>query len=164
MKFPDEQRHVILHSLPDNLKVDIAVVMYHAVPHSGDLMERDAWELSAGFGRKPGRGFASDEEAPQDGILRLGIIKELVASLVSDVRLNGRHRPENIEQVRDLPSWDGSPPLIAVIEDEGSVRKALGRLLRSAGLSAHTYASGEEFLPALPHRLPDCLLLDLDLR
>ena len=50
--------------------------------------------------------------------------------------------------------------LIAVVEDEASVRKALGRLLRSAGLGADTYASGEEFLEALPSRLPDCLLLD----
>jgi FixJ family two-component response regulator len=50
--------------------------------------------------------------------------------------------------------------LIAVVEDEESVRKALGRLLRSAGLGVDTYASGEEFLQALPARLPHCLLLD----
>jgi len=56
-----------------------------------------------------------------------------------------------------------SPALIAVVEDEDSVRKALGRLLRSAGLGTDTYASGEEFLKALPNRLPDCLLLDLQL-
>jgi len=56
-----------------------------------------------------------------------------------------------------------SPPLIAVVEDESSVRKALARLLRSAGLGADTYASGEEFLQAMPGRAPDCLLLDLQL-
>ena len=49
--------------------------------------------------------------------------------------------------------------LIAVVEDEESVRKAFGRLLRSAGLGVDTYASGEEFLQALPGRL----LLDLQL-
>ena len=54
-----------------------------------------------------------------------------------------------------------SPPIIAVVEDESSVRKALGRLLRAAGLDADTYASGEEFLRAMPNRAPDCLLLDL---
>ena len=35
--------------------------------------------------------------------------------------------------------------------------------LRSAGLGVDTYASGEEFLQGLPSRLPDCLLLDLQL-
>jgi len=55
------------------------------------------------------------------------------------------------------------PPLVAVVEDESSVRKALGRLLRSDGLAAETYASGEEFLEALPAHAPDCLLLDLQL-
>ena len=43
------------------------------------------------------------------------------------------------------------------------MRKALGRLLRSAGLGADTYASGEEFIEAMPGHAPDCLLLDLQL-
>lgn len=56
-----------------------------------------------------------------------------------------------------------SPPLIAVVEDGSSVRKALARLLRASGLGADTYSSGEEFLQAMPDRAPDCLLLDLQL-
>jgi len=56
-----------------------------------------------------------------------------------------------------------SPPLIAIVEDDSSVRKALARLLRASGLGADTYASGEEFLQALPGHAPDCLLLDLQL-
>ena len=56
-----------------------------------------------------------------------------------------------------------SPLLVAVVEDEESVRKALGRLLRSAALGVDAYASGEEFLRTLPGRMPDCLLLDLQL-
>jgi FixJ family two-component response regulator len=56
-----------------------------------------------------------------------------------------------------------SRPLIAVVEDADSVRKAFRRLLRSAGLSVDTYASGEEFLLTMPDRLPDCLLLDFQL-
>ncbi len=40
------------------------------------------------------------------------------------------------------------------------MRKALGRLLRSAGLRTETYASGEEFLEAMHDHAPDCLLLD----
>ena len=51
--------------------------------------------------------------------------------------------------------------LIAVVDDEEPVRKALKRLMRSAGLSAETFGSGLEFLKSLATRLPDCVVLDL---
>jgi len=51
--------------------------------------------------------------------------------------------------------------LVAIVDDEESVRKALARLLRSAGFAVEAYASGAEFLGALPQRSPDCLVLDL---
>jgi len=53
------------------------------------------------------------------------------------------------------------PLLIAVVDDEEPVRKALMRLMRSAGLSAQTFGSGTEFLESLETRLPDCVVLDL---
>src|SRR5262245_49901023 len=41
------------------------------------------------------------------------------------------------------------PPLtVAVIDDDESVRKAVRRLVQSAGLSAKAFASAEEFLDA----------------
>jgi FixJ family two-component response regulator len=50
--------------------------------------------------------------------------------------------------------------LIFVIDDDASVRKALQRLIRSAGMSVETFASAEEFLHAkVP--LPDFLVLDV---
>ena len=52
-------------------------------------------------------------------------------------------------------------PLIAVVDDEEPVRKALTRLLRSAGLDVETFPSGVEFLESLPTRRPDCVVLDL---
>ena len=52
-------------------------------------------------------------------------------------------------------------PHIAVVDDEESVRKALTRLMRSAGLGVETFGSGEEFLKSLDTRLPDCVVLDL---
>ena len=52
-------------------------------------------------------------------------------------------------------------PLIAVVDDEQPVRKALMRLMRSAGLSVETFASGAEFLKSVDIRLPDCAVLDL---
>jgi FixJ family two-component response regulator len=52
-------------------------------------------------------------------------------------------------------------PLIAVVDDEEPVRKALTRLLRSAGLDVDAFASGVSFLEFLAARSPDCVVLDL---
>ena len=54
-----------------------------------------------------------------------------------------------------------SPPLIAVVDDEASVRKALGRLLRAAGFDSRAFASGSEFLAACRREPPDCAVLDM---
>jgi len=51
--------------------------------------------------------------------------------------------------------------LIAVVDDEEPIRKALSRLLSSAGLEVETFPSGAEFLESLPTRRPDCVVLDL---
>jgi two-component system, LuxR family, response regulator FixJ len=51
--------------------------------------------------------------------------------------------------------------LIAVVDDEEPVRKALSRLLRLAGLKAEIFASGAEFLESLTNNTPDCVVLDL---
>lgn len=50
---------------------------------------------------------------------------------------------------------------IALVDDEASVRVALGRLLRLADYEVLAYASGEEFLAALAACMPDCALLDV---
>jgi FixJ family two-component response regulator len=51
--------------------------------------------------------------------------------------------------------------LIAVVDDEESIRRALGRLLRSAGHEVRSYASGTEFLGSLSSGCPECLILDV---
>ena len=59
---------------------------------------------------------------------------------------------------------EGDPrrtPLIGVVDDEASVRKALGRLLRAAGFESCAYASGQEFLTACRTDPPDCVVLDM---
>ena len=53
------------------------------------------------------------------------------------------------------------PPLIAVVDDEASVRKALGRLLRAAGFESRPFGSGREFLEGCRHEPPDCVVLDM---
>jgi FixJ family two-component response regulator len=52
-------------------------------------------------------------------------------------------------------------PLVAVVDDEESVGRALARLVRSAGLDAVVFSSGEDFLAALATMNPDCVVLDL---
>ena len=54
-----------------------------------------------------------------------------------------------------------SPLLIAVVDDEESIRRALQRLLRSVGYSVETFATGGEFLASLVHREPHCAIVDL---
>lgn len=51
--------------------------------------------------------------------------------------------------------------LIAVVDDEASVRVALQRLIRSAGLGVETFSSGTEMLEFMQTRRPDCIVLDL---
>jgi FixJ family two-component response regulator len=51
--------------------------------------------------------------------------------------------------------------LIAVIDDDFSMRKALERLLRAAGYRVTAHASGAEFLTALETSRPACVLLDV---
>ena len=54
-------------------------------------------------------------------------------------------------------------PLVAVVDDDISVRESLESLIRSAGMEARVFASAEEFLdPPHPHK-PDCLILDVRL-
>ena len=53
------------------------------------------------------------------------------------------------------------PTSIALVEDEAAVRRALVRLLRTAGLQVQGFESGAAFLESLPRRRPDCLIVDL---
>jgi DNA-binding NtrC family response regulator len=52
---------------------------------------------------------------------------------------------------------------IYVVDDDVSVREAVGSLIRSAGLSVKTFASAQEVLAGLRKELPGCLILDMQL-
>ena len=56
---------------------------------------------------------------------------------------------------------DRPRPLVAVVDDEASVRKALRRLLATSDLDCALFASGRDFLESLQGKAPDCVLLDL---
>ena len=51
--------------------------------------------------------------------------------------------------------------LIAIVEDDGLVRRAMERLLRAAGYRVVSYASGADFLHSLHDRRPACVVMDL---
>lgn len=50
---------------------------------------------------------------------------------------------------------------VIVIDDDTSVLRALGRLLRSAGLSVELFGSAEEFMQSEFHSTAGCLVLDV---
>jgi FixJ family two-component response regulator len=54
-------------------------------------------------------------------------------------------------------------PVIAVVDDEPEMRKALCRLLATRGFRSEEYECGEDFLAALGSRHLDLVLLDLQL-
>jgi FixJ family two-component response regulator len=55
----------------------------------------------------------------------------------------------------------GRRSLIAIVDDEDSVRRALQRLMIAAGMDAEVYHGGDDFLAAVAVRKPDCVILDL---
>jgi FixJ family two-component response regulator len=52
-------------------------------------------------------------------------------------------------------------PLIAVVDDDSAVRKALAHLLAVNAYMTNTFGSAKEFLNSLDQRKPNCLVLDL---
>lgn len=53
--------------------------------------------------------------------------------------------------------------IVFVIDDDASVRKGLGRLLRAAGYAFESFPSAHGFLARPQHRGPSCIVLDLRL-
>ena len=52
-------------------------------------------------------------------------------------------------------------PVVFVVDDDESVRKALKRLMKSAEIKARTLSSAEDFLNQGCHNVPGCLILDV---
>ena len=61
---------------------------------------------------------------------------------------------------RGQPS-PGEPPLVAIIDDDASVRQSTRRLIRSFGYRAEAFGSGEEFLSSASAAESACLVLDV---
>jgi FixJ family two-component response regulator len=56
-----------------------------------------------------------------------------------------------------------TPIYVAIVDDDESVCRAFGRLLRAAGIQPITYASAESFLADTKHPQFGCLVLDIQL-
>jgi len=56
-----------------------------------------------------------------------------------------------------------SDAIIAIVDDDPSVRQGLQRLIRSAGWKPETFGSAQEFLDRRRTEAPSCLVLDLQL-
>jgi FixJ family two-component response regulator len=53
------------------------------------------------------------------------------------------------------------PSTIFIVDDELPVRKAVARVLRSAGFNTATFATPQEFLVSYDVRMPGCVVLDV---
>jgi FixJ family two-component response regulator len=53
------------------------------------------------------------------------------------------------------------PGLVAIVDDDESVRRALQGLMKEAGLAAKAFASAEEFLDSGEQRQTACLITDI---
>jgi FixJ family two-component response regulator len=56
-----------------------------------------------------------------------------------------------------------SQPMVFVVDDDASVRKALSNLFRSIGLQVETFGSAPELLQSKHPDVPSCLVLDIRL-
>ena len=54
-------------------------------------------------------------------------------------------------------------PIISIVDDDLSVRRALSRLVRLAGFAVESFASAREFLESAPRGRTACLVLDIQL-
>lgn len=62
-----------------------------------------------------------------------------------------------------MPELRGPEAVVAIVDDDPSVRKSLQRLIRSAGWKAEAFASAQQFLARYETDAPSCLVLDLQL-
>ena len=53
--------------------------------------------------------------------------------------------------------------MIYIVDDDAAVSKAMARLMKSAHLTAQTFASGEEFLASARPTSSDCVVLDVQM-
>ncbi|WP_249674328.1 response regulator [Pseudomonas abieticivorans] len=125
----------------------------------------------------PGRGYRLIREAPSAAPQALER-DSLLIELLERLELHDRQRVDGpAKRVAPLPTRSFAEtseplnlpqcpldPIVYIVDDEPSVRTALSRLLRSAGIATQTFACAEDFLrEPFAERLA-CLVLDVNLQ
>jgi len=54
-------------------------------------------------------------------------------------------------------------PVVSIVDDDVSVRRALSRLVRLAGYAVESFATAREFMASAPRGRSACLVLDIQL-
>ncbi|QQN67330.1 response regulator transcription factor [Bradyrhizobium diazoefficiens] len=58
---------------------------------------------------------------------------------------------------------NGDQPIVFIVDDDASMRRALTNLFESVGLKVETFGSAPQLLQAKPPQVPSCLVLDIRL-
>lgn len=74
-----------------------------------------------------------------------------------------RPEPHKGTSTDDASTMRSSDQIVDIIDDDASVRRALGRLLGSVGLRSEGYDSAQAYLDSVDLEIADCLLLDMHL-
>ena len=61
------------------------------------------------------------------------------------------------------PQENGDQPIVFVVDDDASMRRALTNLFESVGLKVEAFGSAPQLLQAKPPEVPSCLVLDIRL-
>lgn len=61
------------------------------------------------------------------------------------------------------PQENGDQPIVFIVDDDASMRRALTNLFESVGLKVETFGSAPQLLQAKPPQVPSCLVLDIRL-
>jgi len=62
-----------------------------------------------------------------------------------------------------MQSMTATPIHVAILDDDPSIRVALDRFLKAAGMTVDTYETSDQLFGAVAQKCPDCLLLDLQM-
>ena len=96
-------------------------------------------------------------------------LREILSDIVTDdkraaviVRSIGAMLQEGSDERKGASQVNAIPVIIYIVDDEADVRKALSRLLRSAGYTTRLFGSAGEFLVSGEARFSaGCIILDL---
>lgn len=68
------------------------------------------------------------------------------------------------ERMEPSPSQEnGDQPIVFIVDDDASMRRALTNLFESVGLKVEAFGSAPQLLQAKPPQVPSCLVLDIRL-